>query len=145
MRIVCPSCAATYDVPDARLAPGQSVRCARCGTDWAPVAEPEPMFKPPVSKAPVPPLPLPDPEPASYPEPAPTDVPMLPSPNLYAPAPDRPNAITTGEPAVFAAWAVSIALLVGLGWAAVTWRGDVMRAWPPSERLYTAIGLPSGR
>ncbi len=39
MRIVCPSCAATYDVPVPQLAPGRSVRCARCSTDWTPVPD----------------------------------------------------------------------------------------------------------
>jgi len=32
-----------------------------------------------------------------------------------------------------------------LVWAAVAWRGDVMNAWPPSERLYMALGLPADR
>ena len=28
-----------------------------------------------------------------------------------------------------------------IGWAAVTWRDGIMRAWPPSERAYAAFGL----
>jgi predicted Zn finger-like uncharacterized protein len=39
MRIACPDCHATYDVPDALLAKGgKQVRCAKCGTEWFPVA-----------------------------------------------------------------------------------------------------------
>jgi hypothetical protein len=30
-------------------------------------------------------------------------------------------------------------------WAAVAWRGDIMRAWPPSERIYAVLGLPADR
>ena len=52
MRIVCPACAAAYEVPEARLRPGLVVRCARCGADWAqPTPEPEPE-----------PVPTPEPE-----------------------------------------------------------------------------------
>jgi predicted Zn finger-like uncharacterized protein len=39
MRIACPHCHATYDVPDALLAGGgKQVRCARCGKEWSPAA-----------------------------------------------------------------------------------------------------------
>ena len=38
MRITCPSCAAHYEVPAARLRPGKLVRCVRCGADWLPAA-----------------------------------------------------------------------------------------------------------
>lgn len=48
-----------------------------------------------------------------------------------------------GEPALMAGWAASILLLAALLWAGVAWRGNIMRAWPPSERLYTALGLPA--
>src|SRR5262249_11997962 len=48
MRIICPSCSATYDVPDSLVTPGRIVRCARCGQEWSPVqAPPEPPPAPP--------------------------------------------------------------------------------------------------
>lgn len=34
MHIACPSCAATYDVPDAMLLRARAMRCAACGHDW---------------------------------------------------------------------------------------------------------------
>ena len=46
---------------------------------------------------------------------------------------------------MLAGWVVSIAAVVGLCWAAVTWRYDIMHAWPPSERLYSTLGLMAGR
>jgi hypothetical protein len=58
---------------------------------------------------------------------------------------DRLNLTTTTEAALIAAWAVSIALVVGMAWAAVAWRGEVMHAWPPSERIYAALGLTAER
>lgn len=66
-----------------------------------------------------------------------------------APAPFLPLAATARTRRVRAAaltgWAVSLVLLAALGWGSVRWRGDVMRAWPPSERLYAALGLAPGQ
>ncbi len=122
MRIVCPACTAAYDVPEARLAPGRAVRCARCGTDWMPLTVEMPTLRS-------------DEASPSVPEPA--------------PAAFRPLAATAGTrrvgAAVLAGWAVSLVLLAALGWGGVRWRGDVMRAWPPSERLYAALGLTPGQ
>ncbi len=53
-----------------------------------------------------------------------------------------PDARRPGERRLLlAAWVLSIAVLVLAGWAAVTWRDGIMRAWPPSERAYVALGL----
>jgi hypothetical protein len=43
--------------------------------------------------------------------------------------------------ALRAAWAVSLVVLLGLGWGVGYWRADLMRLWPPSTRLYDFIGL----
>jgi hypothetical protein len=64
---------------------------------------------------------------------------------MLAPILDRLRLVQAGEPALIAGWAVSIAIVVGLVWATVAWRTDIMHAWPPSERLYSAIGLPAER
>jgi hypothetical protein len=39
------------------------------------------------------------------------------------------------------AWAASIALLLVLSVAVVIWRQPIMLAWPPSGRLFLALGL----
>jgi hypothetical protein len=39
------------------------------------------------------------------------------------------------------AWVASLAVLGSCVAAIIVWRGDVARIWPPSERLYSAIGL----
>ena len=131
MHIACPSCAATYDLPERQLAGGRAVRCARCGTSWTPV----PLTPPPPAAAtsvagPVPLIPAP---------PRPPRVMVLPQPAVAAGTLDsrRPNQ----RQLLLAAWALSIAVLLLAGWAAVTWREGIMRAWPPSERAYAALGL----
>lgn len=60
MRIVCPGCEAAYEVPEAMLSPGRTVRCARCGRGWIPLPEqgravsPEedPLAEPPAGQLP---------------------------------------------------------------------------------------------
>ncbi len=143
MRIVCPSCSATFEVPKTRLAQGQAVRCARCGTDWTPLAEPGPALPVQTAEPLEQSLPARGMGPVTLPTP-PTASAVRPL-SLLAPILERLNLAVAGEPVLIASWAVSIAVVIGLGWAAVTWRSSVMHAWPPSERLYTALGLPADR
>ena len=89
------------------------------------------------------PLPDPPPEPAVLPgiEPA-----ILSGPEPPPAAPDAPAlhmlVKRLGQPhPILLAWAASLAVLGALIWAMIAWRADVMRAWPPSERLYAALGL----
>jgi hypothetical protein len=57
------------------------------------------------------------------------------APRRIRPTIPRPMA------AVVASWALTVLVLISLGWGAVHWRDDVMNAWPPSERAYAALGL----
>lgn len=131
MRIVCPACAAAYDLADGHVTGGQTVRCARCSREWVPVTAGEPNVVsfpeagPPIDRS-------------LSPDPVPS-VPPSPIPAVLKPL--VPSVVPTAS-AVMAAWGLSIVVLVALGWAAVAWRADVMQAWPPSTRLYAAIGLP---
>ena len=99
------------------------VRCARCNEQWVPVAlaeEPE----------------VPEPAPASLADEVAT--PGLPQP-LVPPVPRQP-----ARPwALIGAWAGSAALIVCLIAAAIVWRQPIMQTWPPSTRLYSALGLVS--
>lgn len=143
MRIACPSCDAVYEVPDAMLsAAPRAVRCARCGTEWMP-------------------QPLPDPAPVE----AVADVAPAPSrsvrvePKLSSyrtrtqprasqaddgdarPAPRDDETTLRRRRGALIGWALSLLLLIALAIAAVAWRTDVMAAWPPSQRVYGALGL----
>ena len=65
----------------------------------------------------------------------------LPEPSLpFPPLAAKPRLLRVGT-LVLAGWAISLVLLAGLGWGSVRWRDSVMRVWPPSERLYAALGL----
>jgi predicted Zn finger-like uncharacterized protein len=138
MRIVCPACQAAYDVPDSLLVPGRAARCARCGEEWVPLAEPmahEPP--PPVREAEEtePPPPFDDP-------PAPPDLTGITAMDRLA---GQAASVHRSSVALRAAWAASVLLLILLIAAALFWHADLARAWPPSARLFDALGLgPAG-
>ena len=140
MRVACPECSAEYDLPPAlaaRLGGGKTVRCARCGTTWAPpppapgeLAPGNPVPpEPPAPAAPSSPesaLRFPDPPPPAAPPPAPEPA--------GAPAADTSRFVTL-------AWAASLLLLAAAAAAAWTWRVDLVEAWPPAARAFIALGL----
>ena len=139
MRIVCPTCAATYDVPDSLLTGTRAVRCARCHGQWTP--EPpehdEPLRWPDETPAEPPPA-----EPTeAAPEPA-EPVPPRPRPSLSAM--DRLAAqptISTSSARLRVAWAASLVLVLLLCAGAYAGRAQILHAWPPSARMYAAFGL----
>jgi predicted Zn finger-like uncharacterized protein len=165
MRTVCPSCDATYEVPDAMLAGGpRLVKCARCGGEWtataapppeptaAPTAEPTADPPPSVTAEQPPPPPKPAGPMAALEADQPGRIELRPNPlrsrtepratptalDDHAPAPVAARKAGAGP---IAAWILSLAVLIGAGGAVVTWRTQVMAAWPPSERVFAAVGL----
>ncbi|MGI4978543.1 MAG: zinc-ribbon domain-containing protein [Janthinobacterium lividum] len=164
MRITCPACNASYEVPDAMLVAGRAVRCARCLREWEPPAPVHDPAHPAPASSP--------PEPAA-PEPAPFEVDgfALPPPERprftdedfeRAPAPRPPDdahawrdvllahdearpPAATGRRDGWVGWLASLVLLAALAGAAIAWRGPVQRAWPPSARVYAALGLRQAR
>ena len=127
MKITCPDCSAEYNVPDT-LAMGRIVRCAKCATEWAPVAAPAPEPEPPPPAAP-------EPEWVAPPPPAAAEIPARLVPPTPTPAP------SVGRLPLLLAWAGSVAVIVAALAAALLLREPIMRAWPPSQRVYTALHL----
>jgi predicted Zn finger-like uncharacterized protein len=159
MRLTCPACDATYDVPDRLIGPdGRKLRCAKCGTQWtarresaeAPVspalALPEPVLAaepvPPTGwdeapgepAPPAPPIAQPPPRPVPAPRP-PREAPALAAPGVEEPPKPGPNR------ALRLAWAGTAAALIALVVALVRFQAEVTAAWPPAARLYLAVGL----
>jgi predicted Zn finger-like uncharacterized protein len=161
MRIACPNCAATYDVPDQMLASGRKVRCGKCGTQWLPAAAPAQAEAvppgPPPAGDPEPPLPKPEPPPRPMVRERLADLPRAPA-NPAPLAMDRiadssyavpesavgPIGARRRRTAAWLGWAVSIVIWGLVVWAAYHYRADIMAAWPPSQRLYAALGLGPG-
>jgi len=220
MRISCPKCSATYDVP-AELAAGRPVvRCVQCTEQWKlgqpasqsasrpqravptpaeprlapipdavlgriPAPEPDPMLAPIAETGAglqgdallmerPPAVALPD-EVSAAPAPRPADAgraaepivaamadttsrPEVPSEardEVHAPAmpsakpahEDGPSAVRlvlasiAGNLFAAAGWAFSLGIVLALGWMAIYHRSGIMHAWPPSQRLFTWLGL----
>jgi predicted Zn finger-like uncharacterized protein len=130
MLIPCPSCGATYDVPDYRLRPGRRVRCAQCATDWVPLEAAEPdNQEPPEVEVRV--------DDAAGP-PAPPAAPAVSAMDRLA---AQAEVTQRGKATLRAAWAASLLLIVGCVAVGVVWRSEVMHLWPPSVRLFRALGL----
>ena len=126
MRLVCPSCAATYDVARDILPQSGQVRCARCGTEWQ-IERQAPAPREP------------DPEPPDMVRPAPV------WPEVLAPAPLPVGPASVGPALkrnrnVAAAWALSALVLVVLAAAVLVFHDDIQRTWPPSARLFSLFG-----
>jgi hypothetical protein len=64
-------------------------------------------------------------------------------PEIFLPMDPRPRA--NRNTTLHLAWVGSFVVIVLLGWAAYAGRTPIMHAWPPSIRLYAALGLPVGR
>ena len=176
MRIECPGCEAAYEVPEAQMRPGRSVRCACCDLLWLPVPEPAmAMSQPEVMAAPeaaaeiaIPDAPTVE-EPATTPEAGVGRVRLrqsaapkpaadgIPTPvarfgmRLALPAGAIPWMRSSLRPGWLRSrdvrrwglgWAASVVVLLGMLVAAGHWRTAIMHGWPPSIRLYTALGSP---
>jgi len=140
MLIECPNCAAGYQVPPRLLRDrSRPLRCGQCGMVF-PIPEPPlPAEEPATFRTPEPPPPLPMVE---EPRRAPTPLAEEPRPEPMAPS-DPPAEAAQGASSrgLRAAWAASIALLIGGGLTAIIQRDAVMEAWPPAARLFAALGL----
>jgi predicted Zn finger-like uncharacterized protein len=170
MLIECPRCAARYEVAEGLIGPaGKSVRCAKCGNVWlaravtaaegAPVQWPEP----PQRAAAAPDLPPSGPPTAGPSAAEPPEDPALAelreaqaarggdgggSGKGFARFPAPPEAPPQAPPrtagAAVLGWVATLAVLGAALWGAYAYREAVMEAWPPSQRVYLALGLRGG-
>jgi predicted Zn finger-like uncharacterized protein len=146
MRIVCPSCEAEYDVPEAMLSGRRNVRCAKCAREWAPFAPPPAPPPPPPPPEPVAAAPEPMAEPAepSAPRPAPAAATLADhAPPIVPPKPRKTAKVPGSAPSlgVVIAWLLTAALIaaaIGVLWLK---RAQVVSFFPPARRLYVLFGL----
>ena len=121
-------------MPDRLLAgAARTLRCSRCGTDFA---------LPQAARAAeaVPPAPPPAPEPPVAAAPAPAAEPAADS---AAPRAERTPVASTppNDAALQRAWVASLLVVVGGVLGLLVFRSQVMAAWPPATRLFAVLGL----
>ena len=137
MIVVCPQCSTRYLVdPRALGAGGRRVRCAQCSHTWhhqppaEALAELETVAPPPASES----LPRAERVEPQFERP-PLD--EEPEHRIQLPALAEPRR----RPWLAVGWIVLL-VVVGLAAGAAVWERDaVIRAWPPSARLYGLVGL----
>jgi predicted Zn finger-like uncharacterized protein len=132
MEIVCPNCAAAYEVPASRMTPQRKVRCTRCGGEWVAVREaseaaPLPNVVPPEAAH--------APDRASQIEAA---LPRVTAMDRLSAAAQRPRA----TPSLIVAWVMTFIALAAAAAAVIVWREPLVRIWPPSSRILGAISPP---
>jgi predicted Zn finger-like uncharacterized protein len=146
MHLSCPGCNTEYDVPEAVLAKGvKNFRCGVCGRQWPAEIGPSAPAEDHVDAA----LPAAESEPAK--EPVVTE-PLAPAggtehkeilEQLVIAA--RSNAAQEKTAAQSQsskkAWLFSLLFLLIAAGYLLLGRATVMQAWPPSIRLYQALGL----
>ncbi|MCU0984907.1 MAG: zinc-ribbon domain-containing protein [Acetobacteraceae bacterium] len=156
MLIECPRCAARYAVADGLIGPaGKSVRCAKCGNVWLARRQDQPADEAPLQWPESPKRPARD-EAAIAAEPEKPEDPALAefraaqdegAKARFARFPETPADEPAARPrtasAALIGWVVTIGILGAAGWGAYAYRDAVMQAWPPSERVYLALGLRS--
>jgi predicted Zn finger-like uncharacterized protein len=161
MLIECPRCGARYQVAEGLIGPaGKSVRCAKCGNVWlarglaAPADDDAPLQWPeaPGRRAR-------DARDAADAEPATAAAEAVEDPALaefraardevakpgFARLPETARGEAPSRRGMAAAavigWVATVLFLGAAGWGGYAYRDAVMQAWPPSERVYLALGL----
>ena len=148
MRIVCPSCAARYEIADTMLAKPRTVRCSRCAREWVQDPAPPIDIEQPardagtvrgLSEPPVEPIQWEDPKPAAASSPE-----MVVAEAPYAVTEAAPRDDKRQRARVTLAWIGSLLLLAALAVGAYANRAQIQTAWPPSERLFRLLPSPPG-
>jgi predicted Zn finger-like uncharacterized protein len=150
MILTCPQCDTRYQADGSKFpAAGRNVRCAKCGHVWhqlGPEPEPDPEAELFVEEPP-------SPAAAPPPEPAPSPIAAQPRVAAFAPvaetaaveAPEpavaRSTRVWGGPAAVAAGWVLLVALILVIGWAAVSFRDNVATWVPQTASFYNAAGL----
>lgn len=143
MIITCPSCSTRYKLDPSRFGPeGRRVRCTNCSHVWTelpPDDLPKPVSGDPASAA----------DTEEY-TPERESAPAFMTAGAYQDMGGidggrRESALTDTRSARRrrggAGWLVLILIVGAVGAAGVLARETVVRAWPPAERLYEAVGL----
>jgi predicted Zn finger-like uncharacterized protein len=141
MILTCPQCATRYQADAAKFQPsGRNVRCAKCGHLWhqdTPPAQADAASDIAVVDETPPPAAQP-PEPAARPAafvPNPA-VPRMRFATVESPRPRWPAQLMLG-----AGWAGLVAIVLVIGWSALTFRQQIATLWPQSASFYAAFGM----
>lgn len=131
MIVSCPSCTARFNISDASLETGpRRVKCGRCAHVWRVVAPTKPRAAP--AARPV------------QPEAVATS-PGFSTPPTPEPTPRVPPRAERGRSKLWIGWLALLIFVGGIAAGAYFFRGDLVEAFPETERVYDWIGVPLPR
>ncbi|MBS0276222.1 MAG: zinc-ribbon domain-containing protein [Proteobacteria bacterium] len=149
MILVCPSCAARYDVDGSKFPPeGRKVRCQKCGHVWhqAPEADQAEIEEAIFHPQPEPAAPEPEPEPRVE-----ARAPVIEedadreedfgTPDVDEPAATPPARRTARRAGIVAGWIALAAAVLVIGFAAANYRTQIATVWPKSASLFSGLGM----
>ena len=141
MILTCPQCATRYQADAAKFQPsGRNVRCAKCGHVWhqdAPPQEAEAASDIAVVDETSPPAAEPS-EPVARPA---AFVPNPAVPRMRFAMVEPPRSRWPAQLMLGAGWAGLVAIVLVVGWSALTFRQQIATLWPQSASLYAALGM----
>jgi predicted Zn finger-like uncharacterized protein len=153
MLLICPNCAARYEVDGSKFpAAGRKVRCAKCGTTWhqaTPQAEAEPdqaeieavVFE---GREPESAVPIPESDPEVFQEPEPVRAALSPTREIereeIVEEASRPSA-RNGGVVVALGWVALVAVILLIGFSAASFRAQIVDIWPQSASLFARMGM----
>jgi predicted Zn finger-like uncharacterized protein len=156
MILVCPNCAARYEVDGSKFpAEGRKVRCKKCGHVWHQSAQTHDDERAEIEAAvfdgkapepePEPEVVLPH-EPELEPEPEVAHAWRAPQPDAdeeYVEAPvAKPGAPSArGGILIALGWVAFVGVLLVIGFAAASYRTQIVSAWPKSASLFSHLGM----
>jgi predicted Zn finger-like uncharacterized protein len=145
MRLVCPECEASYELPETMFLTGpRMVRCVRCSHAWL-GGVPTPEVTAPAEAVVAAPGAEDGMDTLATRRQSPLRRRAAPAPTEAGPiAPldmglDPPTTPRTGM-WVLAGWVFTLVFLAAAGWGGWLYRDDSIEAWPASARLYEVLG-----
>ena len=141
MILTCPECTTRYQADAAKFPPaGRDVRCAKCGHVWhqnppEPEVEPETIFVEPEPLAPPPRAYEAPPRPQAF-----VHETAVETKSFEAPA-RKPSSHWPRHVVLGAGWVGLVILVLAIGWAAATYRQQIVAVLPQSASLYSKFGL----
>lgn len=140
MHVLCPSCAAEYEIPE--LQRPRKLRCARCAAEWR--VAPPPMDDPAIIIDIDGALPAASEDPPSGPRADPTPPSDRPFGSLLAGSTTMAVPVVTTKPPASrlvwtVLWVLSVLFIAAGLFVLWHWRLPIAHAWPPALRL-----LPTG-
>jgi predicted Zn finger-like uncharacterized protein len=151
MILTCPQCETRYQADATKFAaPGRKVRCAKCGHVWLQEAPaPDIAFEDVTTPEPVvAPAPQPIAPPQAIAEPEPQRAVFAPAESVAVPAAvpviEKRKAAPSRTPqkiGMAAGWVGLVAVILVIGWSALTYRQQIATVWPQASSLYAALGM----